>query len=214
MARILLFGSSATIQRNRLPNRIRKEPENDGGKKNDGTGFLDEGPASLPHTSRILPNGWPVICRKLRNEWCRLAEHFCFLKDNTGADDCCDANKVRACSNPSAVVKENAPAIIAMIGASHTRNKCCSHDCHLRSRSFLDCTEAITPGTPHPDDQHWNKRIFRKGEFTEDSVRDECSTSRNRRTPRNAGTGTEPASAVRNRTATPATIPSRISPHL
>ena len=120
-----------------------------------------------------------MICRKLHNEWCRLAsEHFCFLKDNTGADDCCDANKVRACSNPSAVVKECTCDHCNDRELRTTRNKCCSHDCHFTVTVVLDCTGSHNSrNTTSGTDQHWNKGFSGKTEFTEDSVHDECNTS-------------------------------------
>jgi len=34
-----------------------------------GTGLLDEGPATLPHAAENSANLWPVVSRKLHNEW-------------------------------------------------------------------------------------------------------------------------------------------------
>ena len=120
-----------------------------------------------------------MICRKLHNERCRLtSKHFCFLKNDTRADDCCDTNKVRACSNPSAVVKECTCDHGDNRKLSATRNKGCSHNCHFTVTVILDSTGSHnTRNTASGTDQHWDEGFSGKTKFTEDSVHDKCNTS-------------------------------------
>ena len=102
---------------------------------------------------RYIANCRPVICRKLHNEWCRLAsEHFCFLQDDTGADDCCDTNESKQLVATHPLLLKNAPAIMAMIGSFAPQGtNVVVIIVILRSRSFSIVREAITPGTPHPE---------------------------------------------------------------
>ena len=55
------------------PAKVHQEPQNDGGKENDGAGLFDEGPCTLPHASQYIADGRHMVGRKLHNEGSRIS---------------------------------------------------------------------------------------------------------------------------------------------
>ena len=61
---------------------------------------------------------------------------------------------------------------------STTGNECCCHNSHTAVTLILDCTGRHDAGnTAACADKHWDKRLTRKTELTEDTVEYECDTS-------------------------------------
>ena len=61
-----------------------QEPEHNGGEKNDGAGFLDEGPAALPHGVKQVLHGGHMVLGKLHNEGRGIArKELCLLENKS-----------------------------------------------------------------------------------------------------------------------------------
>ena len=80
-----------------------------------------------------------MVCRKLHNERSRITgKHLGFLQDDTGADDCCDTNKVCTRCNPRSSAKDSACEQGDNRKLSSTRDKGCGHDGHTTVTLVLD----------------------------------------------------------------------------
>ena len=62
-----------TVKSGILPEKAAKEPQNHGGKQDDGAGFLDKGPAPLPGGTQHVAGGRRVISGQLHDKRSRVA---------------------------------------------------------------------------------------------------------------------------------------------
>ena len=116
-----------------------------------------------------------MVCRKFHYKWCRITcKHFCFLQDNTGADDRCDTKEVCRWCYPGCSTEDCSCNHGDKRKFCTTWDKGCCHDRHttvsfIFNRTGSHDTRNATAGA----DQHWDKGLTGKTKFAEHSVHDE-----------------------------------------
>ena len=119
-----------------------------------------------------------MVCRQLHNEGSRITgKQFCFLQNNTGADDCCNSQEVCGRSNPGSAAEDGTCYHCNKRKFCTTGNKGCGHNGHLTVSIVLDGSGSHdTRNAASGTDQHRDKGFSGKTKFTEDTVHDECDT--------------------------------------